>query len=135
MRLAPLLLVLLVACGGGSTPGEEPRGCTLIACFTGLSVVLTNRPAGPYRVEAIGPGEATPHAQDCSGAGQCSFGPQIVTPPADQVFFANYQPVTVTISVITAAGSSTYDKTPAYTTSFPNGPDCGACRSAVITIP
>ena len=111
---------LVVGCGGG-----EAQDCFALPCPSGgLTISLTSPPAGAYRVEVIGPGEATPHGQDCSGTGPCS------------IVFPGYQPVTVTISVIAANGTATYNKTPNYATSFPNGEACGPCGGlAVVTVP
>ena len=119
VHFASFAFGLLVGCGGGTS--EMP--CPAATCLQGLTITLTTPPAGAYRVEAIGPGETAPHGQDCSGAGPCL------------IFFPGYQPVTVTISVITATGTTTYNKTPTYTTVFPNGPDCGACVAGAATVP
>ena len=118
-----LALGLLVGCGGGSSSNEQTV-CTPIACANSLTITLTNPPAGAYRVEAIGPGETTPHAFDCSGTGPCA------------IIFVNYQPVTVTISVITATGTTTYNKTPMYLVLTPPPGGCIAgCRDGEVTVP
>jgi hypothetical protein len=74
-------------------------------------------------VEAIAAGEAAPHVVNCAGMSVCI------------VHFPSYFPDRVSISVITASTTSAYDKSVTYTTSFPNGPDCGACRNGPVTVP
>ena len=110
----------LAACGGDEA--NEP--CTLIACVNRLSITFSNPPSEPFRVEAVAVGDPTLHRVDCPG-GSCA-----------SITFANFQPDRVTISVITASATTTYDKTPAYGVSFPNGPRCGpACRDGSTTVP
>ena len=88
-------------------------------------------------MEAIGPGETTPRGKDC-GPGQCtSAGNIVVFGGAAIVGFTDYQPASVTISVITANGTTTYNKTPTYKTiPDPNGPGCGKdAIQAIVTVP
>jgi hypothetical protein len=117
-RASLLASGLLFGCGGGE------QNCSVVGCGNTLTINLTVPPAGAYRVEVIGPGETAPHGQDCTGTGPCP------------IAFRNYQPTTVTVSVITANGTTTYSKTPTYVTSFPNGEACGpACQAALVTVP
>ena len=112
------LCLAATACGGGAVE------CPALPCpQTGLTITLTNPPSGPYRVEALAPGDSAPHAQDCSGSGPCF------------IHFTNYEPAEVRITVISASGSTTFDATPFYSTSFPFGPECGGCRSGSVTVP
>jgi len=101
-------------------------------------VVIANPPQGAFTVEAIAPGEAAPHVVACSNSG-CGFAPiGPITPGSRAAFFASYLPDNVAISIVDVSGNrTTYNKTPAYTVSFPNGPQCdiGGCRSAVVTVP
>ena len=116
-RAGLLALGLLVGCGG------DDAGCTPNICVNGLAIILSTPPAGPYRVEAIGPGETTPHAQDCAGTSPC------------HIVFPNYQPATVTVSVISATGTTTYDKKPLYMILFPPPGGCFGCRDGEVTVP
>ena len=115
-----LLLAALYACGGS---GDETQACTAASCRSGLGVTLTNPPATAYRVEATANGETTVHAQDCASGGQCF------------IFFTDFIPVRVSISVVTASATVAYDAIPTYTASRPNGPNCPPeCRSATVTV-
>ena len=118
-RLCPALLCLAFAgCGGG---GVE---CTALPCPSGgLVVNLMNPPTGPYRVEATEPGNPTVHAQDCGGTSPCS------------IVFPGFQPAQVHIAVITASGTTTFDKQTTTVTSYPNGPDCMGCSSSHVEVP
>lgn len=96
----------------------------MVGCFNGLNVRFNGQPAGAYRVEAIVPGDATPHVFDCP-SGTCG-------PP---VMFEDLTPDRVTIRVTTAAGTRSQEFTPKYEAEYPNGRRCGAaCRSATVTI-
>lgn len=95
-----------------------------MGCPTGVRVVLTNPPSGPYRVEATAPGDTAVHAQDCSGNGPC------------EIWFIAFNPTQVQIKVIAASGTTTYDKPVGRATTYPNGPDCGSCESTLpVTVP
>ena len=122
LHRAGLLVGLLVSCGGGS---DAQQICKAVLCVNPLIVTLTMPPAGAYRVEAIGPGETTPHAVDCTGTSPCL------------IIFPGYQPVTVTISIITATGTTTYNKTPMYLVLSPPPPGhCPSqCRDGEVTVP
>jgi hypothetical protein len=110
----------IAGCGGGDT---QDHACTLIGCLDGFTVTLTNPPSGSYRVEASAPGDPTPHAVDCNGTGPCV------------IVFRNFRPSTVDISIITASNTTTFTKSPTYTTTFPNGPGCNVCQDGTVTVP
>lgn len=112
------LLVALVGCG----LVEEQIACTAMACPNagGLRVGLTNPPAQAYRVDAAAGTDV--RSQDCASGGQCF------------IFFTNFMPGLATISVVAASGTATYSVRPQYFTSFPNGPDCGACTGGTTTV-
>ena len=114
----------LYAFAAATLAGCNPIGaCTLIGCFDGLNVQFDRQPTGAYRVEAIVPGDATPHVVECA-SGTC--GP---------VMFEGLMPERVTIRVTTAAGTRSQEFTPKYEAQYPNGRRCGAaCRNATVTM-
>jgi hypothetical protein len=120
MRKAVLVAVLaLTAC---FTDDREENGpCTLIGCTNALTVTVTNPPAEPYRVDATA-GTDT-RSQNCAMGVPCP------------IHFFNFLPARVTIDVVAASGTATYDVIPLQSTSQPNGPRCGpSCTNANVTV-
>ena len=118
-RLLSLAVVSLALTG---CEAESFRVCTLIGCNDGLTVQVTNAPAGPYRIEAYVSSGLPRYGQDCPG------GPCIV-------FFPDFTPADVFIQVITPPDTSTHHVQPMYTLTRPNGPGCDPeCRQATVNI-
>lgn len=106
--------------------GCNPLGlaCTEIGCMDGLTVRFQAPPAGPYRVEAITDGAATPAVFACPSGQTCPV-----------AFFDGLMAERVTIRVVTAAGTRSQEFTPRYESQYPNGRRCGAaCRQASVTM-
>ena len=118
------LRTALYAIAAATLAGCNPVGvCTLIGCFDGLSVRFDREPGGPFRVEAIVPGDATPRVVECT-TGLCA-----------PIWFPDLMAERVTIRVTTAAGTRSQEFTPKYEAEYPNGRRCGAaCRNASVTM-
>lgn len=119
MRLTSLPLVaattlLYSACG---------VECTLLPC-PGLAVQLEGVIPPEYTVTLSSP-DAESVSRTCNSASPC---------PADLIRFVGYAPQEVTVSIVGASGSVAVTVQPRYQTVYPNGPDCGGCRTATITI-
>ena len=98
--------------------------CTLIGCQNGLAVILKTEPTVAYRIEATS-GFSGKYVCECADPKTC------IRP-----FFADYLPASVTIKVITAAGSTSTTLNPSYEKSEPNGPHCGpTCTLATVEVP
>jgi hypothetical protein len=122
MRTHRLLLssVLLTLAGCQGITGA----CTLIGCHSGLVVQLDRAPAGAYRIEAFVAESGPRQVFDCAGVAQCGA----------ETRFDDFTPETVTVRVITAAGTTTQTFQPSYSKYQPNGAECGpTCRTAVVT--
>jgi hypothetical protein len=118
-RLARLAggIALLVSAGC-----DTFRACTLIGCVNGLMIQFAAPPTSAYRVE-VSSGNGTVNVFECPTA-QCGG-----------ARFEDYFPQTATVTVITAAGTTTTTIAPEYTESYPNGHACGpACRRANVTV-
>jgi hypothetical protein len=119
---AAALLIALAACGGDDA---EDGPCPAIACR--LSIVVSNPPAEPYRVEATAAGQTTPQVMECTTGGSCSIG-----------FPSALFPGQVTVRVVLTA-SGTVERsapiTPTYNT-VPIPVHCGGptCSNAAVTI-
>jgi hypothetical protein len=122
MRLLVVMMFAVVGLGGcDGVPFL--RGCTLIGCGDGLTVVLANAPAGEFAVEVRVPGAAA-RRQECASAAACS------TMRFDGVVAAE-----ATVAIITPTGEVTRTVRPEYVVSRPNGPDCEpTCRQARVTV-
>lgn len=106
--------------------GCNPVGfaCTEIGCMDGLTVRFQTPPPGPYRVEAIAEGAATPAVFECPLGQTCPV-----------AFFDGVMAERVTIRLVTAEGTRTQEFTLRYESQYPNGRRCGAaCRQASITM-
>jgi hypothetical protein len=116
--LTAALLLTLLGCG----LVDPSVSCTAMACPNagGLAVTLTTPPSEPYRVDVTS--GTTLRSQNCPSGGSCF------------PFFNSFMPTTATISVVASSGTATYAVQPRYTTSFPNGPDCGSCTGGVATV-
>ena len=112
------------ACGKRTPTG---RVCTLMACLGELRVVLSG--AGATRVTSIevsAPGDSS-RAWSCTTATPCTGTPG--------VSFSGFTPDTVTIRIATDSDTTALTLAPAYTTIYPNGPDCpGECRTASVAV-
>lgn len=97
--------------------------CTLLPC-PGLAVQLEGLVPSEYTITLSSP-DAGSVSRTCSSATPC---------PSDLIRFVGYAPQEVTVSVVGATSSVGITVQPSYQTVYPNGPKCGACRTATITI-
>lgn len=114
------LFITFAGCGG-----DTARVCSAVDCRNGLHVMVSGNTNGEtLRVEATAAGDTTPRVTQCTAfGGPCP------------VVFTDFFPTQVSIKVITAFDAVTYDATPTYVTSRPNGPDCEPeCRSANVAV-
>ena|SRR6185437_8914832 len=116
-----LALIAAVGCS------EITVGCTLLGCFSGLTVHLASVPATPYRIEVRTPGSfAAAYVFECNGT---------TVPCQSDVFFGGLIADQVFVTVIVGSASRQTDiGQVTYTQTFPNGRRCGgACQNAVVT--
>ncbi len=129
MLLFLLLLSGLTACGSDSTSGQT---CTLLPCPNALNVVVNAPGVIEYTLLASGSdgdsisvvcGNSTSSAGD---RGIClSTGVQLL----------DFTPAEVTLTLISTDGRSVTETfSPDYTTLEPNGPGCGTCQQATVTL-
>jgi len=117
--LATACVALLAGCNGIS------GACTLIGCDSGLIVALSQTPTSAYKIEVFSSPEGPHYVFDCANPAQCG----------SEAMFNNYLPQSVTIRVTTTAGTREQTAQPAYSTSRPNGPNCGPeCKQARVTV-
>jgi hypothetical protein len=104
--LAPLVATTLLA----------SCGCNLVGCLTGLSVEVTNAPAGPITVEAHASGAANNavYTASCPSSTGC----------VNTVYFPDFTPTRVQLKITTTAGTRTTEAFPKYTRQQPNGENC-----------
>lgn len=119
-------LLLGAAAAGLACEGDEaPQACTLIACSSGLQVDLDVTPAGGFRVEAEVPGTPGRYVVECEEGAACA-----------RVFFSDFTPGRVRISVVTEDGASRWLAEPVYAEHRPNGPGCPpTCRVGRVRVP
>lgn len=129
MRRPEILLALLFtaavspACSRSTPPPQ--RACTLIGCESGLTVVLDDAPAEPYRVEVSAPGETEPRVVECSSASPCG----------GRVFLRDFTPESATVRVVAGGDTVAREVRPTYETLQPNGPGCPpTCRQAEVRV-
>src|SRR5207237_4896293 len=107
--------------------GCGARTCTDIGCaYNGLSVdvvATTFTPADTFRVEVTDLSRGTHLVKDCTRWADCQ-----------SIEFASFWPSHVRVQISSSVGTVTQDATPNYSESYPNGPDCGACRRATVAI-
>jgi len=120
--MSAALVALLAGC-----TGSLDQVCTLLACENGLTVNLTQAPAGAYSIEVFTAAAANgPHyIFQCASAANCGT----------TTFFAEFTPANVVVRVTTQAGTREESVTPGYQQVRPNGPNCGPeCKQASITV-
>ncbi len=102
-------------------------GCTLIGCVNGLTVVLSERPAGPYRVELVVNDDGTRYVFECGeGDAGCS----------DRIFYPDFRGEHVWVHVTSAAGTVVREVRPRYSSRYPNGRRCGPeCVVGEVLVP
>jgi hypothetical protein len=105
---------------------RAPIVCTAIGCESSLVVEIQNAPAGPITVQVTPPGPPGPtHTATCPESIGCT----------NRVRFGAFGPGLTRFTVTTVAGTRTWELTPSYTTTQPNGRRCGPiCRTAVVQI-
>ena len=132
-QLGMAAALVLFGCGpGGDDEPRQGQACTLIACLQGLNVTLTSVPTStpPSSVEAVADGKTV------TGTMLCTI-PAIFPPPATQTcntYFAGFSPTRVVVNVAVGAATIHYDVMPNYVVTQPNGPNCGDCRNATVTL-
>ncbi len=119
-------LALLTATGCGVIgPGDS---CTLIGCNSGLTVHLSAKPTGAYKVEvfAVSPNQQPAYVYECSTASNCQ----------QDIFFAGLIVSHPFVRITTSTGTKTVEiATMNYVTSRPNGPGCDPeCRQATVNV-
>jgi hypothetical protein len=112
---------LALACGR-----DTSTTCTLIGCVNDLTVEIQNAPPGPITVQAVPVGTPdTMHTAACPGETGCT----------NTVYFRDFAPVHVHLTVTTTAGTRRWDVRPNVQTSQPNGPGCPEiCRYGTIRL-
>jgi hypothetical protein len=139
-------VVLAVVAVSGVACREEPGGhaCTLIGCGDSLRVTLEPAVALPYRAALSFPGGQKVTFQCTSAGVQDRAGDGIAYASCDATTFqvqcgaapgyCSTSPVGVEVTGADG-GKRTGSLVPAYTSSQPNGPDCGpTCRSGVAAL-
>ena len=98
--------------------------CTLVGCESGLRVQIQNAPPGPLSVVAVDAHAPTAeYSVNCPGVTGCT----------SEVFFGDFTPESVGLTITTTAGTRHVHATPTYQTSQPNGPHCApTCRAATV---
>jgi len=105
------VVAITAACSNGSS--QPPQICTQIGCESGLQVILSVAPAGPFRVEAQAAGDDAPRVFECPAGERC-----------ESAFFADFTPEEATIRVIANGRTTARTVRPTYERVQPNGPDC-----------
>jgi hypothetical protein len=115
----------LLVSGLGLLAFASGCSCTLIGCTNGLRIRLRTAATAPYRIEATSGGfPGATYVYDCPNLDNCFV---------QEAFFSDYMPQSVTIKVITAAGTTTTTVQPRYEDFEPNGKHCGpTCRVATV---
>ncbi len=118
----PRVLVLLIA---ASLLLENACGvsCTLLPC-PGLTVQLDGAIPTTYTVSLAASGVQR-QSRTCSPTSLC---------PENTLHFTGYSADLVTVTVAWEGGAVAITVRPAYETVYPNGPHCGRCRAATITV-
>jgi hypothetical protein len=97
--------------------------CTLRPC-PGLAVQLEGAVPSEYSVTLSSPSEPSV-TRTCNATSACL---------GNLVQFVGYSPDIVTVSVLAAGSTVAVTVEPNYGTVYPNGEDCGECRTATITL-
>ncbi|NJK63532.1 MAG: hypothetical protein HC921_13355 [Synechococcaceae cyanobacterium SM2_3_1] len=129
MVLCLLLIGGLVACGSDSPVGQT---CTLLPCPNVLNVVVNAPGVNEYTLLATGSDGDSINVV-CGDAS---------SPPGDRgicsstgVQLLDFTPEEVSLTLISADGRSVTETfRPDYTTLEPNGPGCGTCQQATVTL-
>ena len=122
LLLVPLAAAALAAAGCNGS--AEPRICTQIGCNDGLQVELRGSLPDSYTVSASASGLPT-QTVECSPGRECG----------ETLFFPEFMPASVTITVRGSGVDVQQSFTPTYETSRPNGPDCPPeCRSGKVIV-
>jgi len=124
--------MILASVGGLTSCGvvspDKVTVCTLIGCVSGLTVHLSSRPAGTYRVEvfAESPGQQPAYMYECTVVANC----------AQDILFQDLIADRPIVRVTTTTGSRTTELPQVnYTVTYPNGERCGpTCRHATVTV-
>jgi hypothetical protein len=120
-------LALLLVGAGCQKIDPTPRQCTLIGCANALVVELDRVPTAPFHLEATQTGTGTRKEYDCA-SGTCQ----------KSIFFPDFLPPTVDVTIKTSTTTKTQTLTPTYTKSRPNGPGCepeGTSGRVQVTVP
>jgi hypothetical protein len=106
--------------------GCDGINCTLIGCDSFLRVEIRNAPAGAITIQGTAVGSpGISRTTSCPGPGSCTITVQLV----------GFTPARAQLSVTTAGGTRQWDVRPTYTTSQPNGSECGpTCQQGDVTL-
>ncbi|MEZ0372024.1 MAG: hypothetical protein ACAI44_23235 [Candidatus Sericytochromatia bacterium] len=123
-----ILLITFTALGLLSACTPE-KACTLIGCVDGLNITLKGQVAQSYTLKLKVQGQPDQNLSCPEGtSGHICF-------PNGSVFVNNYTPQSVEITYTAGEKTVTKKFNPSYSTSNPNGPDCGpTCKQARIEL-
>lgn len=128
---ALVFVAMLMLAGCAGVPGQPPPGaqaCTEIGCSSGLIVELEGAVPASFQIEAATAGADAQVAECPDGA------PAIECDPSS-VFFRDFLPDDVQITITWDGQSVTQEFAPAYEELRPNGPGCPpVCSQARVTI-
>jgi len=128
MRRNSLALILLLLLSGGLSGCFDcpiVRSCTDAGCANGLTVEFTGPLPEEFTLTAEASGEA-PKTRECSATHPCG----------GIVFFRDYFPKRVTLTLESGNQSQTATVSPSYHTWRPNGECCPPkCRNGGVTFP
>jgi hypothetical protein len=119
LQLATVATLSILGSGAGCA-----MGCTLVGCDSGLTVVATPSPVGPYRVEILFK-DGTRRIWRCDRT------------TCGSAFFLDHLKSTATIEVIVGADTTRREVDGIqYQKSQPNGSKCDpTCYNSTVTIP
>ncbi|MEZ0371645.1 MAG: hypothetical protein ACAI44_21315 [Candidatus Sericytochromatia bacterium] len=123
-----ILLVTLTALCLISACTPE-KSCSLIGCVDGLKITLKGQVAQSFKLTIKAQGQPD-HNLSCpeGTSGNICF-------PDGSVFVNNYTPQSVEITYSAGEKTVTRSFNPSYTTSSPNGPECGpTCKQARVEL-
>jgi hypothetical protein len=120
-----LAILAVAAVTSAGTGCDNPfGGCTLVGCFSGITVTFDAAPPPGTVVELESP-LSVPWRVECGVDWDCQF----------DIPFYEFTPSSLTVRVVTPTGEVTESLNPEYRNRQPNGGGCGpTCRVATIQI-
>lgn len=118
-------LLMALAVATAACRGEGPMACTEIGCSDGLNVELTGTLPPSFTVAVLGEDQVLGR-MDCPSSATCGR----------HLFFENVAAQRVRLVVTVAGVSRSYERTPEWRATRPNGPGCEpVCRQASVSVP